>query len=108
MRRALVTGAGSADLIWVPEHDSRRGENVIATLTPPHRYSAQRLQDLRRNIRPDIAALPCPRVALFLGGPGGGYDWPADEIARFADALRAVVADSVSVRAFQPALRRAR
>src|SRR5215207_1837200 len=28
------TGAGAADLIWVPEHDKLRGPNVIATVGP--------------------------------------------------------------------------
>jgi mitochondrial fission protein ELM1 len=32
------TGTNSADLIWVPEHDRRRGPNVLSTLTAPHRY----------------------------------------------------------------------
>src|SRR2546421_10133950 len=30
------TGPGAADLIWVPEHDRLRGDNVLATPTSPH------------------------------------------------------------------------
>ena len=33
------TGAGIADLIWVPAHDRRRGPNVITTITSPHSFS---------------------------------------------------------------------
>jgi mitochondrial fission protein ELM1 len=84
------TGPASADMIWAPEHDALRGANVVTTLTPPHRYGRERLAELRRNVPPDIAALPSPRVALFLGGPGGGYDWPETEIARFGRALLGV------------------
>jgi mitochondrial fission protein ELM1 len=90
------TGPASADLIWVPEHDALRGENVVATLTPPHRFGGERLAALRRSIPPDIAALPSPRIALFLGGPGGGYDWPAAEIARFGEALAGIAGQGAS------------
>ena len=30
-------GPDTADLIWVPQHDTRRGDNVITTLTAPHK-----------------------------------------------------------------------
>lgn len=90
------TGPASADLIWVPEHDALRGNNVVATLTPPHRFGGERLAALRRIMPPDIAALPSPRIALFLGGLGGGYDWPAEEIARFAEALRMIAGRGAS------------
>jgi uncharacterized protein len=90
------TGPASADLVWVPEHDGLRGENVIATLTPPHRFGGERLAALRRIMPPDIAALRPPRIALFLGGPGGGYDWPAAEIARFGAALRGIAGQGAS------------
>ena len=40
------TSANTADLIWVPEHDRRRGANVITTLTAPHGFSPERLAGL--------------------------------------------------------------
>jgi mitochondrial fission protein ELM1 len=84
------TGPAGADVIWVPQHDRLRGENVIATLTPPHRFSAERLAALRADVPSEIGSLPAPRIAVFVGGPGGGYDWTADDIARFAACLRAI------------------
>ena len=54
------TGPGTADLIWVPAHDRRRGSNVITTPTSPHSFSAARLAELRRDVPPAIAALPGP------------------------------------------------
>jgi hypothetical protein len=33
------TGAGTADLIWVPEHDRLRGSDVISTLTAPSSFT---------------------------------------------------------------------
>ncbi len=72
------TGMNTADLIWVPEHDRRRGANVITTPTAPHSYSQAQLATLRCMCPPDIAALPSPRVAVILGGKNGIY--------RFSDA----------------------
>ena len=54
------TGPGTADLIWVPAHDRRRGTNVLTTLTSPHSFTGQRLADLRASPPPVIAALPAP------------------------------------------------
>ena len=34
------TGGSAADFLWVPAHDRLRGDNVLATLTSPHRISA--------------------------------------------------------------------
>ena len=67
------TSARTADLIWVPEHDRRRGPNVITTLTAPHGFSTQRLGELRANVPEFIAALPGPRVAVILGGKNAVY-----------------------------------
>jgi uncharacterized protein len=90
------TGPASADFIWVPDHDSLRGENVIATLTPPHRYGRERLAVLRQHIPQNVRDIPPPRIALFIGGPGGGYEWLADDIARFGAALRIMAGQGAS------------
>lgn len=81
------TSARTADLIWVPEHDRRRGPAVIATTTAPHSYSPGRLAALRRELPPEIAALPHPRIAVVLGGKNRIYAFtPADD-ARLEAAL---------------------
>ena len=85
-------GAESAHLIWVPAHDRLRGPNVITTLTPPHRFTAAALADLRARIPAEIAALPGPRVALLLGGPGAGYVYDDATIRRFAAIIGRVAA----------------
>ncbi len=72
------TGAGTADLIWVPEHDRRRGANVITTLTAPHGFSPARLAALAGSEPAWLAALPRPRIAVVLGGKNAVY--------RFTDA----------------------
>ena len=86
------TGANSAHLIWAPLHDQLRGPNVITTLTPPHRFTAAALSDLRARVPTEIAALPAPRVALLLGGPGAGYVYDEATIRNFAAIIEGVAA----------------
>ena len=81
------TGPGSADLFWVPEHDRRRGPNVVTTLTSPHRFSSDRLAGLRVHVAAAIAALPRPRIAVLIGGPNGDYRYDDSDIARLGEAL---------------------
>jgi uncharacterized protein len=78
----------TADLFWVPEHDTRRGPNVVTTLTAPHSFTGERLRKLRATLPPDIAALPNPRVAVLLGGPNGDFVYTEAALARLAVALR--------------------
>lgn len=84
------TLANCADLIWVPAHDARRGPNVISTLTSPHGFSEARLGALRAQVPEAIAALPRPRVAVFIGGPNGVYAFTEADAARFGAALKSV------------------
>lgn len=81
------TGAGVADLIWVPEHDRLRGPNVVVTVTSPHSYSPERLARLRRDLPPEIEALPHPRVAVVLGGKNGSYKFTDADDDRLAASL---------------------
>jgi len=90
------TGPGTADLIWVPEHDRRRGANVITTLTAPHSFSNTRLADLRSDIPTDIATLPGPRVTVILGGKNGVYAFTEADDRRFETALASLGARGAS------------
>lgn len=82
------TGPNTADLIWVPEHDRRRGLNVMTTLTAPHSFSPARLAELRELVPPVIAALPPPRIAVILGGKNGVYRFTEADDDRFEASLR--------------------
>ncbi len=84
------TPAGTADLIWVPAHDNRRGINVITTLTAPHSFTPSRLAQLRASVPPPIAALRSPRIAVILGGNNGVYTFSKADDGRFASALHAL------------------
>jgi uncharacterized protein len=84
--------ASTADLFWVPEHDTRRGLNVVTTLTAPHSFTSRRLAELRAQMPAAIAALPTPRVAVALGGPNGDYRYTPAALARLASALQSLAA----------------
>ena len=84
------TGPATADLIWVPAHDTRRGANVIATLTAPHSFTPARLASLRAELPPEIAALPHPRIAVILGGKNGVYAFSGADDNRFEASLRSL------------------
>lgn len=84
------TGPNTADLIWVPAHDRRRGPNVVTTLTAPHSYSPVRLAELRASLPAEIAALPAPRVAVVLGGKNGVYKFTDADDDRLERSLRSL------------------
>ncbi len=83
------TGAKTADLIWVPEHDQLRGSNVIVTLTPPHRISQARLAAAREAPDPRLAGLKHPRVAVLAGGDSRHHHFTPEDADRFVAALGA-------------------
>ncbi len=72
------------DFIVVPEHDRLRGDNVMTTLTPANRLSAEAFAAARRMPKARIARLPRPRVALLLGGPSTHHRYGAKEAADLA------------------------
>ncbi|MEZ5907326.1 MAG: mitochondrial fission ELM1 family protein [Hyphomicrobiaceae bacterium] len=90
------TGPDTADLIWVPAHDRRRGFNVITTLTAPHSFTAERFARLRQSPPPAIAALPAPRIAVVLGGKNAVYRFTEEDDQRFGMALKSLAALGVS------------
>ena len=81
------TGAQTADLIAVPEHDGVSGDNMVVTLTAPHSFGPKRLEAMRGSPPREIAALPSPRVAVMLGGPNAAYRFDAASMARLKVAL---------------------
>jgi len=106
------TGASTADFIWVGEHDRLRGENVMTTLTPPHRISAARITAARAAPPEALAALPLPRAAVLVGGDSRHHTFTPADIAGFVTGLKSLRASGVSLmitasRRTPPALRTA-
>ncbi|WP_417686341.1 mitochondrial fission ELM1 family protein [Roseibium sp.] len=88
------TGPGTADLIWVPEHDPLRGGNVLTSPTSPHRYSASRLEELRREAHSVIDVLPAPRIAVLVGGNSRHHSFSDSDCERFVAGLEQLARDS--------------
>ena len=84
------TSADTADLIWVPQHDRRRGVNVMTTLTSPHSFSFSRISELRSSIPDDIADLKRPRVAVILGGKNAAYKFQKEDDVRLEKSLASI------------------
>jgi len=91
------TGPSSADLIWVPAHDRRRGPNVISTLAAPHRLSADRLRALATSMPPSIAGLPRPRIACLIGGPNGDYRYSSEDETRLVETFGRLAASGAGL-----------
>jgi uncharacterized protein len=83
-------GTRAADFIWVPEHDDLRGQNVLTTLTSPHRITQEELAALRAAPPAPIAQLKTPRLALLIGGNSRRMLFSAADIADLIAALRAL------------------
>ena len=92
-------GRPAMDLIWAPVHDNLRGANVMTTLTSPHPFSPSRLAAARAAPDPRLAALPTPRCGIVLGGPSRSQHFTPADVARLAEATRAIVAQGYSVMA---------
>lgn len=90
------TRAGIADLVWVPEHDRRRGPNVLRTLTAPHAFTAERLSSLRSNLPAWITALPSPRLTVVLGGKNAVYRFTEGDDDRLQAILQSFAGLGVS------------
>ena len=67
-------------------YDRLRGPNVLTTLTPPHRVSAERLAAARAGPTRASPHLPHPRVAVLAGGDSRHHRFTEADIARFVGA----------------------
>ncbi len=82
-------GARAADVVWVARHDRLRGDNVVVTVTTPHRFTPERIL-AARTAAPLLAGAWAPRVAVLIGGQSRHHRFGPVEIARLRDALTAL------------------
>lgn len=85
------------DVIWAPEHDRLRGDNVISTLTPANRLSAEIIAAARQAPDSRIAALPHPRIAIMLGGPSKHHRFGTKEDYELETIAAALAESGASV-----------
>lgn len=90
-------GARAADFIWVPSHDRLRGDNVLVTLTSPHKVAPEDLAHARAHPPSWLAPLPAPRVALLVGGDSMHHRFKPEDMDRFAESLGRLAASGVGL-----------
>ncbi|MCW6511146.1 mitochondrial fission ELM1 family protein [Lichenifustis flavocetrariae] len=90
-------GLKAADVIYVPEHDALRGDNVVTTLTSPHRLTAEGFKAARECPDIRLAPLQAPRVGFVLGGPSGQYKFKSEDAARLTGIAAQVLRNGYSV-----------
>ncbi len=79
------------DLVVVPDHDRRRGANVLTLLGSLHPVDDDWLAEARTTFA-GLAALPRPRTALLLGGPSAHLRFDRAAFDALASQLAAALA----------------
>jgi uncharacterized protein len=80
------TGADTAETIWVPQHDKLRGENVLVTLTSPHRISPEWLAKAQQDL-PSWLLPGRTTVGVILGGDSKHHRFNTQDIKRLVSDL---------------------
>ncbi|MGC6472290.1 MAG: mitochondrial fission ELM1 family protein [Parvibaculales bacterium] len=76
------------DLVWAPEHDTLRGENVITTLLSPHGLTHDNLNQAASEWTEKIpAGADQKRIGVLIGGPNKIYDFPKADVVKLVQAL---------------------
>ncbi|MEP3277631.1 MAG: mitochondrial fission ELM1 family protein [Stappiaceae bacterium] len=91
------TGAGTADVIWVPEHDRLRGHNVVVTPTAPHRITSDVLDAARANPLSTIARAQSPRIMVMVGGNSRHHQFSSQNITSFVRHLDELAQDGATL-----------
>jgi len=68
-----VVSPKNFDLVWAPAHDGLEGDNVISSITGPHRLSAQAVAAAGADYAKQLAGFPAKKVAVLIGGPTPAY-----------------------------------
>lgn len=90
------SGAGTADVLWVPQHDRLRGPNVLTTLTGPHRFSPEKLAAMREGV-PLWSSDGRHRVGVVLGGHSKDFRFTPDDEAQLLAGLRTIAQAGASL-----------
>ena len=83
-------GRGEFDMMFVPEHDRRRGPRMFMTGAALHRVTAARLEAERRRF-PALEDLPRPLLAVLVGGSNRAYRLTLARLGEVAAAVAAAV-----------------
>ena len=77
-------------IVTTPQYALPRHPRILHTEAPMHRVSAAALAEAAARWRPRLADLPCPRIAVMLGGHVGPWTFTAGKgraLGRQVDAM---------------------
>lgn len=77
-------------IVTTPQYALPRHPRILHTDAPMHRVSAAALAEAATRWRPRLAGLPCPRIAVLLGGHAGPWTFDAAkgrDLGQRVDAL---------------------
>jgi uncharacterized protein len=72
------------DLVWVNEHDKLTGENVIRSLTSPHRLTHEKLKEAAKS----LPQFPKPHLGVIVGGASASHEFTIDDAREFAYKIK--------------------
>jgi mitochondrial fission protein ELM1 len=85
--------ASAFDLLVVPAHDRLHGPNVLVTQAAVHRVTRAKLDAAAAALRPRLAELPRPLVAVLIGGSNRKHKVGAAAFDRLAGQLATLCRD---------------
>ncbi len=80
-------GRKTFDFIWCPTHDGISGENIFSTLTAPHVFTQQVLEDAKKSGKQRFGLNDEAVTGIILGGNSGSVDWDSLMTVSFAAPL---------------------
>lgn len=84
------TGLTRYDVLVIPEHDDRRGPNIIVMRGSLHRITPDKMAAASEGVLPLVAHLPRPRIAVLIGGTNRYYRMTPAWIRKFCEQLAAM------------------
>lgn len=88
------TGTRYYDVLVVPEHDDRRGPNVVVMRGSLHAITAEKLRAAATEVLPQVSHLPIPRIAVLIGGSNRYYRMTPEWIRALCRKLAGMVLDT--------------
>lgn len=74
------------DIVWVNDHDKLTGENVIKTLTSPHRLTRIKLEEAALRLPPPTK----PLLGVIVGGSSKTHEFSVQDAYDMGEALKKI------------------
>ena len=83
------------DLVLItPQYYVPPADNVLQTQLPLHGLTAARLEQAAQQWRPELAALPSPRIVMLVGGNSGTFLMTVDRVRQLRAAAESIAQET--------------